>query len=131
MARPLDLQFYELLVLGAVTTSIFKVIIFLPNMLILWRNFSAEGEIFYGIDGTNGTTGRIERVKIVIFFDARVSLLSLLSLLSLSSSLNFSASQQTKRSATQWQTFYVYCMLFYSVDFDSTATSRLTFDTKP
>ena len=39
---------------GAATTSIFKVIIFLPNMLILWRNFSAEGEIFYGIDGTNG-----------------------------------------------------------------------------
>ena len=23
-------------------------------MLILWRKFSAEGEIFYGIDGTNG-----------------------------------------------------------------------------
>ena len=84
-----------------------------------------------GIDGTNGTigrigtTGRVGRVKIVVFFDARVSLLSL------SSSLNFSASQQAKRSATQWQTFYVYCMLFYSVDFDSTATSRLTFDTKP
>ena len=49
-----NIQFYELLVLGAVTTSIFKVIIFLPNMLILWRKFSAEGEIFYGIDGTNG-----------------------------------------------------------------------------
>ena len=23
-------------------------------MLILWRKFSVEGEIFYGIDGTNG-----------------------------------------------------------------------------
>ena len=45
-----NIQFYELLVLGAVTTSIFKVIIFLPNMLILWRKFRAEGEIFYGID---------------------------------------------------------------------------------
>ena len=26
-------------------------------MLILWRNFSAEGEIFYEIDGTNGIDG--------------------------------------------------------------------------
>lgn len=46
-----NIQFYELLVLDAVTTSIFKDIIFLPNMLILWRKFRAEGEIFYGIDG--------------------------------------------------------------------------------
>ena len=45
-----NIQFYELLVLGAVTTSIFKVIIFLPNMLILWRKIRAEGEIFYEID---------------------------------------------------------------------------------
>ena len=50
---PSLIQFYELLLIGAVSTSIFKVIIFLPNILILWRKFRAEGEIFYGINGTN------------------------------------------------------------------------------
>ena len=50
---PSLIQFYELLLIGAVSTSIFKVIIFLPNILILWRKFRAEGEIFYGVDGTN------------------------------------------------------------------------------
>ena len=60
-----NIQFYELLVLGAVTTSIFKVIIFLPNMLILWRKFSAEGEIFYGIDGTNGIDEEDRTIKTI------------------------------------------------------------------
>ena len=51
---PSLIQFYELPLIGTILTSIFKVIIFLPNILILWRKFRAEGEIFYGIDGTNG-----------------------------------------------------------------------------
>ena len=51
---PSLIQFYELPLIGILPTSIFKVIIFLPNMLILWRKFRAEGKIFYGIDGTNG-----------------------------------------------------------------------------
>jgi hypothetical protein len=60
-----NIQFYELLVLGAVTTSIFKVIIFLPNMLILWRKFRAEGEIFYGIDGMNGIDEEDRTIKTI------------------------------------------------------------------
>ena len=54
MDGALSIQFYELLLIGAVSTSIFKVIIFLPNMLILWRNFSVGGEIFFMGDGTKG-----------------------------------------------------------------------------
>ena len=50
---PSLIQFYELPLIGILPTSIFKVIIFLPNILILWRKFRAEGEIFYGVDGTN------------------------------------------------------------------------------
>ena len=50
---PSLIQFYELPLIGTILTSIFKVIIFLPNILILWRKFRAEGEIFYGVDGTN------------------------------------------------------------------------------
>ena len=50
---PSLIQFYELPLIGTILTSIFKVIIFLPNILILWRKFRAEGEIFYGINGTN------------------------------------------------------------------------------
>ena len=76
--------------------------------------------------GTIGRIGRIGRIGIDGIDGKFPSSAALPSLPS-----SFSASQQTKRSATQWQTFYVYCMLFYSVDFDSTATSRLTFDTKP
>ena len=49
----LYIQFYELPLIGTIITSIFKVMIFLPNILILWRKFRAEGEIFYGINGTN------------------------------------------------------------------------------